>query len=248
MNPQAPAPSPADGQPVTPLARRVGPPLAVASVVATIALLVWMALAPTAVVGTLDEAPFTVPATLVLPPDDAGCFRILEGDATARTHCLERLAVQDDADPHGDLGHVETFFDERGRLLAGRYPDAFVVVDPATGEVVQDLGVDPDRDMQPVEPPMGSVHVHTDGDRVLRTDESGTMGEGEGEVLLDLHGPPGYQLHGAATSPDGAWVVAQTARGELVVAPTDGSAAPHVWAEVPDDRWMDLHRSIRWDQ
>lgn len=263
MNPQASSPSPADDQPVSEVARRVGPPLAIGSVVLMAALLAWIALAPTAIAGPLSEAPFTVPATLVTPPDDDGCLRVVDGDGTAREHCLDELALDDDAPYH----YRDARFDEQGRLVVveedgdGR---RLLHVDEVTGEVVETLDdttfpdapgeprpapeeapIEPDVD----EPPPGrdppEDFVYTDGDRVLRADD-GRWDPDDSEVLLDLQAPPGYRLDQAVLSPDGDWIVVLTGRGEIAVAPADGSAAPYVWTEV-DDRWVDLYGAIRWD-
>lgn len=255
MNPTSRTPAPADDQPVTDLARRIGPPVAIGSLVTTVGLLAWMALAPTAIAGPLEEAPFTVPGTLVVPPDDGGCLGLVDGDGTAHEHCLDELVRSG-----GDEGHhsVDAHFDQRGRLLAvvhGEQGRRLLHVDAETGQVLETLEETElfDGDVAPPPAPNGGPHVppptrlvHTDGDRVLRADE----GEGHPEadpVVLDLHGPPGYRLDQAELSPDGKWVVVLTGTGEVAVAPTDGSAAPHVWADVPDDRWLDLARGIRWD-
>lgn len=259
MNPQAVSPTPADDQPVSDVARRVGPPLVVGVLVLTGALLVWIALAPTAIAGQLSEAPFSVPATLVVPPDDDGCLRVVDGDGSAREHCFDQLATDEDAPRY-----VEAYFDGRERLLAGEPPE-LLHVDPVTGEVLgtvdvsaDDLrGGEPPRPLPedaPIEPtdtPPGEdpppPEVLTDGDRVLRWE----FGEGrepdEEQVVLDLEAPPGYELETALLSPDGSWVVALTPDDELIVAPADRSAAPYVWTEVPEGRWIDLWRAIRWD-
>lgn len=255
MNPQAPAPTPADDQPVTDVARRVGPPVAVGALVATAALLAWLAVAPTAIAGPIGEAPFTVPATLVVPPDDSGCLRLVEGNGTVREHCLERLAADE-----REYRQVEAYFDGDDRLLAGE-PPQLLHIDPVTGEVLDTVDVSGD-DPHPDEPPPvvpedepieapdepDAMHaeVYARGDQVVRHDPSRDE-PGQEEVVLDLHAPPGYQLHDAVLSPDEQWVVALTVRDEVIVAPVDGSAAPYVWTELTDDRWIELWRGIRWE-
>lgn len=256
MNPQAPAPTPADDQPVTDLARRVGPPVAVGALVVAAALLAWLALAPTAIAGDLADAPFTVPATLVVPPDDDGCLLIVEGDGTSREHCLDQLARNDD-----EFRFVEAYFDDEGRLLAGESPE-LLHIDPMTGEVlgtVDVAGDDPRADEPPrpapedepievpEEPQARPFEVYARGDRVVRADPPEGSEAGTETVLLDLQAPPGYELHDAVLSPDEQWVVALTPDDHVVVAPADGSAAPYVWTDVADDRWIDLWRAIRWD-
>lgn len=259
--PQAPAPTPADDQPVTDAARRIGPPVAVGALVATAAFLAWLAIAPTAIAGPISEAPFTVPATLVVPPDDDGCLRVVEGDGTEREHCLDQLAADE-----RDHRNVEAYFDDDGRLLAGE-PPQLLHVDPVTGEVLDTADVSGD-DPHPDEPPPAApedepiepieapeepdarrFEVYARGDQVVRyapsSDEPAE--EDEGEVVLDLQAPPGYQLHDAVLSPDEQWIVALTGRDEVIVARVDGSAAPYVWTELTDDRWVDLWRGIRWD-
>lgn len=256
MNPQAPAPTPADDQPVTDLARRVGPPIVVGALVVAAALLAWLALSPTSIAGDLADASFTVPATLVVPPDDAGCLLVVEGDGTSREHCLDQLAQGEDG-----FRFVEAYFDDQGRLLAGGSPE-LLHIDPVTGEVLGTVDVsgdDPRADEpprpapedEPIEVPEEGdarpFEVYPQGDRVVRVDLSeGREGETE-EVLLDLQAPPGYQLHDAVLSPDEEWVVALTPSDGVVVAPADGSAAPYVWTELPDDRWVDLWRGVHWD-
>lgn len=255
MNPQAPAPTPADDQPVTDVARRVGPPIAVGALVVAAALLAWLALAPTAIAGDLTDAPFTVPATLVVPPDEAGCLLVVEGDGTSREHCLEELARSED-----DYRFVEAYMDDQGRLLAGEAPE-LLHLDLVTGEVLGTVRVadgarideppQPAREDEPIEVPEEGdarpFEVYARGDRVLRVDPSVGRGPETEEVLLDLQAPPGYQLHDAVLSPDEQWVVALTAPGEVIVAPVDGSAPPYVWIELSGDRWVDLWRGIHWD-
>lgn len=256
MNPQAPAPTPADDQPVTDVARRIGPPVAIGTLIATAALLAWLAIAPTAIAGPLAEAPFTVPATLVVPPDDDGCLRVVEGDGTDRQHCLDQLAPSDD-----EFRFVEAYFDDQGRLLAGESPE-LLHLDPATGEVLGTVDVadvegdsarpptSEDAPLEPVPaddaPPTALPTVYAEGDQVLREGASGDERD-EREVVLDLEAPPGYRLEHAIMSPDEQWVVALTPDDKVVVAPTDGSAAPYVWTEIDEDRWVDLWRAIHWD-
>lgn len=261
MNPPAaPAPTPADDQPVTDAARRVGPPIVVASLVLTAALLAWLALAPTAIAGDIADAPFTVPATLVVPPDDDGCLQVVQGDGTARQHCLDQFARTDD-----DFRHVEAYFDQDGRLLVGEQPQ-LQHVDPATGEVLGTVDVS-DGDLLPDEPPPPRpapddepvavpeepdamrFEVYAREDRVVRADvpDAPDGRESGEEVLLDLQAPPGYHLHDAVLSPGEQWVVALTPDGQVVVAPADGSAAPYVWTELTGDRWLDLWRAISWE-
>lgn len=238
MNPAAPTPSPADDRPPTALARRVGPPIAAVALLAMVGLLGWLALAPSAVAGPVEEAPFALDALLLVPPDEDGCLLVVEGDGTTLEHCLEDLKRGQDGQEY-----VEAFFDDRGRLVVGQFPDDLVELDPRSGEVTGPADVDADR---PPEPLPGPVAVQVDGDRVLRLADP-TDGTGDGDVLLDLQAPPGHDLRDAVVSPDGRWVAALTAGGDVVVAPADGSAPPYVWAELPDDRWVELYRGIRWD-
>ena len=242
--PQAPAPTPADDQPVTAVARRIGPPLAIGSLVLTVALLAWMALAPTAIAGPVEEAPFTVPATLVVPPDDDGCLRVVTGDGTSRQHCIDELARPDDSQRYG---HSEAWFDDEGRLIAvveDGDDRTLLHVDSKTGRVIQELNDTPADGPSPDAPPI-SEFVYTDGDRVLRGGDV-RRDPATDEVVLDLHGPPGYRLEHAGVSPGGEWLVVVSGRGEVAVAPADGSAPPYLWTEV-GDRWLDLERAIRWD-
>lgn len=256
MNSQAPSPTPADDQPVSDVARRVGPPVAVGALVVAAALLAWLALAPTAIAGDLTDAPFTVPATLVVPPDDDGCLVVVEGDGTSREHCLTQLTRDED-----QFRLVEAYFDDQGRLLAGESPE-LLHLDPTTGEVLGTVGVvgDTPRVDEPLrpapedepievpeEPRARPFEVYARGDRVVRTVPPEGREAGTETVLLDLQAPPGYDLLDAVLSPDRAWVVALTPADQVIVAPVDGSAAPYVWSDVTDDRWIDLWRAIRWD-
>ena len=267
MNPtprtQSTAPTPADDQPASDVARRVGPPLVLGSLLLTAALLAWLALAPTAIAGPLEEAPFTVQGTLVVPPDDDGCLRLVGGDGTSREHCIDELARSDDE----AYGFTDASFDDQGRLVVIDEDGSdrrLLHVDTETGQVLDTLDDTsfPDRGVEPrpvpeeapVEVPEDGAatdrtqeaFVYTDGDRVLRSDV-GAWDPDADEVVLDLQAPPGYRLDQAALSPDGDWVVLLTGTGDVAVAPTDGSAAPHVWAQVPDGRHLDLTRAIRWD-
>lgn len=247
---------------VSPLARRLGPPLAIGSVVVTVAVLAWLALAPSAIVGPIEDAPFTVPATVVLQPDDAGCLDVVAGDGAVTTHCVEELATgrsSGDRDAWVDVG-----FAADGTLQAFKEgPDVRVVlrIDPGTGEVLQREEYGPGEEQRFHEqrfrgveevPDAGAgdtLEVYTDGDVVRRITEDGPRtGEPSEDdpVVLDLDGPPGYRLRDAVLSPDGGVVVVTTPGDEVVVAPTDGSAGPYVWAEARDDGWIDLHWAIRW--
>ena len=257
MNPAEPAPSPADDRPVSDVARRLGPSIVALALVLTVAMLTWLGTAPTAIAGDIEEAPFTVPATLVVPPDDDGCFDLVAGDGEVTTHCLDELATDDRREEW-----IEVTFLADGTLDVFRQgPDGGTVlrVDPDTGEVLEreewepgDERPDehvPGRD-EPERGPAAELEVYTDGDTVRRLDEDGFGPPAEPEddpVLLDLDGPPGYRLRDAAVSPDGEWVVAVTPDDQVVVAPTDGSADPYVWAATGDEGWIDLRRGIRWD-
>lgn len=261
MNPENPTPTVADDRAVTPVARRVGRPVAVVALVVTTALLAWLALAPTAIAGDLTEAPFTVPATLLVGPDDKGCIHLFDGTGEATTHCLDELAVDD-----RDWVYTESWFDEDGDVQVHREVEDGVMtitLDPATGEVLDRRTTDwetADRERmradveEPIEVPVPGIpdpergQVYTDGDLVRSYDDGPRPGEGDDPVVLDLEAPPGYWLRDAVLSPDGAWVVVTTPSDEVVVAPTDGSAAPYVWAEIPDDRWVNLWGAIRWDE
>lgn len=260
MNPETSEPTVADDQPVTEVARRFGPPVAIGSIVLTVALLLWLAAAPTAVAGPLTEAPFTVPATLVVGPDDDGCMRVVAGDGEATTHCLDELAVDDE-----DFLYAEAAFDDAGDVWIQREGEESTVVltmDPATGEVLEreefdratgpPIGEDPVAERpvpvpDPGQPAVQQPEVYTDGDVVRRFGDDGPGQSEDDPVVLDLEGPPGYDLRDAVLSPDGAWVVVTTPRDDVVVAPTDGSAAPYTWGEVPEDRWVNLQGAIRWD-
>lgn len=262
MNPQAPAPTVADEQPVSDLGRRVGRPVAIGAVAVMAALLAWLAFWPDAVAGPLAEAPFTVPATLVVPPDDDGCLDVVAGDGTVTTHCIDELAADRDA----EYVWTEARFDADGDLRVFREDQdgRFTLrVDATSGEVLERTDDDPGEDdrfyreleepIDGMEPPVESnTAIYTDGDVVRRFDDQGRMpsddaDRDEGEVVLDLQGPPGYWLRDAVLSPDDAWVVVTTPDDRIVVAPVDGSAQPYVWAEVSGDRWVDLRGAIRWD-
>ena len=251
MNPATPHPTPADDQAVSAVAERLGRPIAIGALATTFVLLAWFALAPTAVEGPLTTAAFDVPATIVTGPDTEGCLRVADGRGDAVTHCVAELAVDRGSTSYryrqaswSDDGTITVADDdEEGRRV--------VVVDATTGAVIEvtELGFDeplfdePDR---PVPDGPTTTWVGTDGDRVLLYDDASRPGD-EGDVVLDLDGPPGFALHGAALSPDGAWVVAVTERDDVVVAPVDGSAPPALWTEDIGGEWLDLDRAIHWD-
>lgn len=223
------SPSTADARPVSPLARRLGPVVAGLAVAVTLGMLLWLGLAPTAIAGPIAEAPFDLDATLVVSPDEDGCIDVVDGDGSSTTHCIPGVS------------HGEAFFDAQGALLVGEY-GSHRVVDPGTGEVLEVLDEEAESDGRfdaPIDELTGPATLLTDGDVVEDADT--------GEVLLDLEGPPGYHLEGAATSPDGRWVVVLAPDGAVVVAPTDGSAAPYVWVDTGDRGWVDLWRGIRWE-
>ena len=237
-----------DGE-ISPLARRFGPPLAIGSLVLTAVVLGWLAVAPTAIVGPLSDAPFAVPATIVVGPDDEGCLDVVRGDATSRTHCLDELAPTRE-------GWTNVWFDDGGQVVVSREDQdgqVLLTLDPVSGDVV-------DRDERSWEEdprgPIGQpdrehrIEVYPDGDRVLRAEVGGPgprQDPDEAEVVLDVDGPPGYRLRDAVLSPDGSWVVVVTPDDRVAVAPADGTAAPYVWTEVPGDTWVDLHAAIRWE-
>lgn len=237
----------------SPLARRVGTPLAVASLVVTAVVLTWLAVAPTAIAGTVAEVGVTVPATLVLPPDDAGCLVVVDGDGGTTELCSDALVV-DEREHHGwrdarvEQDGTVTAWVETGEV------QRVVRLDLATGEELEVETFDPDRDdfwrrvEAPMPPaPLDEAIVVAEGDRVVRYPAGRVQHDGAGEVLLDLQGPPGWVLRDTALSPDGAWVVAQTPDDRVVVAPVDGSAPPATWVETDVDRWLDLRGAIRWD-
>lgn len=254
MNPTAPNPTPADDEPVSDVAQRLGRPLAIGALGLTVVLLAWLAFAPTAIAGPLEEAPFTVPARIVVGPDDAGCLRVVEGTGAAVTHCLDELAADRGSTSYR---YLQAGFTAEGDVVVLDEADDVrraIEVDPVTGDVLEV------RESSPGEPfeldtltgsPDGerpaTSWVGTEGDRVVRYEES-RVSSGEGEVLLDLDGPPGFALHGAALSPDGAWVVAVTERDHVVVAPVDGSAPPYLWTEDIQGDWLDLDAAIQWDR
>ena len=247
------------------LARRVGPGIVVGSLLVLVAVLTWFAMTPTAIAGDITEAPFTVPATIVLPPDADGCVDLVAGDGDVTTHCIDDLATERG---RGDgYEWIEVGFASDGTIEAFREgPDVRIMlwIDPATGEVLEReefaLGeeerFDRERFGEEREPGFGegidepvAIEVYPDGDLVRQFDPDGYRPGEEPEddlVVLDLDGPPGYQLRDAAMSPDGDWVVATTPDDRVIVAPADGSAAPYVWTELDNDDWVDLRRAIHW--
>lgn len=255
------------------VARRFGPPIVIGALVVMVAMMAWSGLAPTAVAGPLSEAPYIVPATIVVGPDVEGCVHLVAGDGSEDAHCYDDLAADEDV----DYRYAEASFTADGLVVVYDESDQFrrrLTIDPATGEVLEILeseapmeelepreSIDGDlpaeEEMAPgdedvvVDPPMEGprsgeeMQVYVESDRVLRWHEGPETGDDE--VVLDLQGPPGYRLRDAVLSPDGDWVVVTTERDEVVVAPTDGSADPYLWTEITDDRWVDLWRAIRWD-
>jgi hypothetical protein len=235
---------PADGRPISDVAARVGPPVVLVSLAITVALLVWMAIAPTAVAGPIAQAPFTVPATLLVTPDDDGCLSLVEGDGTSTEHCSDDW-VNDQAEDR----YVDAYFDAQGRLLVGAYPE-LSIVDVATGDVIGTVNADSEPQTEPGrEFDEDAPQVYGRGDRVYRNDNPTTFEREPGgdELLLDLQAPPGYEVTDAVLSPDGTWLLVRTNRDQVLVAPADGSTAPYEWTVAPDDRWVDLRSHVRWD-
>ena len=255
MNPTAPNPTPADEQPVSDVAQRLGRPVAIGSRALTVVLLAWLALAPTAIAGPLEEAPFAVPARIVVGPDVDGCLRIVDGTGEAVTHCAEELAEDRGSTSYR---YLQVGFTDGGDVVVldeGESVRQVVEIDAVTGEVLDVRESSPGEPFEfeaLAEPPVGERQppttswVGTDGDRVVRYEDT-RLPEHDGEVLLDLEGPPGFALHGATLSPDGAWVVAVTERNDVVVAPADGSAPPYLWTEDIRGDWLDLDAAIEWD-
>lgn len=236
-HPEPQAPTPSDGpEPAmsgdadvpSPLARRAGPIIAAVSLALTVGLVAWMAAAPTNVAGPLSGASFQVPGTLATPVSESGCLDLVDGRGGATALCVK-----------GARQYGEVFFDADGRLLVGGEND-LMVVDQTTGEVLERLSYEEAYGRIP-EPPsvLGeSPYADVEGSQVRDPTT--------GEVLLDVGGPIGYRLEQAVASPDGLWIVAVDPRQRIIVAASDGSAAPRVWSTLDSGGYVDLVRSILW--
>lgn len=114
-----------------------------------------------------------------------------------------------------------------------------VVLDPATGEVERRPLRPDEEDLRPlIEEPWllhdrGATDVATsrrDGRLTVRVDEV---------VVWEVDAHPDYTVREVRRSADGSTLLLLDAAGRLLVAPTDGSAPPRVWAtDVP--AWTDL--------
>ena len=210
------------------LARRVGPVVAGVGLLVAVAVLVWVAVAPDNVVGTVAEAGIDVPAVAAVDVDAGGCIELVGGDGAARTTCT---TIEDAATTGGQPWWVDD-------QLVVETRDGPVLVDPETGEVSEESPDDVDRGRP--EPLFREVWV--DGGVVRR----GDWGD-DGEVLLDLGGPVG-RLRDATLSPDERWVVATDEQDRVLVARTDQPDEVLVWFELDEDGWFDVRRQVRWEE
>lgn|GEM_PF-6210372 len=210
-----------DAEP-TALARRTGPVVAAVALLLTAGLLAWVAIGESDVQLPLAEAPYIVPAEIVLLDAEEGCVVLVDGAGEEQRTCDERLTGAFNAYWSGQEVWVDA-------------PVGPLLVDPGGAvERAEDGGqefVEPPRDVE------RQAELEVDGD-VVRIG---------GRVVLDLEAPPGHGVNWAVASPDGDWVVADDREGRVLVAPVDGSAPPAVWGTVGQDSYVDLYGAVRWE-
>lgn len=216
----------------TALGRRFGPGVAAVGVLGALATLLWVTVAPDNVVGEVSEAPFVVPATLVVDAgavgDDVGsdCVLLVDGSGTSRRVCPTGV-------PASSLR-----WDDRGRLR-GVADEGEVVVDPVTGDVGPAVTADDTQEHRD----MRYADLVTTRDRQVVDERAGD----DHDPLLDLGGPRG-RLIAADRSPSGEYAVAVAADGRVLVARTDAPRSVYVWTRVGEDEYGIGPSSIRWEE
>lgn len=232
----------------TPLARRVGPVVAVVALLVGVGTVAWTAFGPTSVEDTLAALGQQVPGRLLVQPAEDGCLVVVDGDGEVRERCDE------------DWPYALASWTPDGTILlsgvGGQAPEPV----PGDEEAVPELPAPADRG----EPLLPSVLVDPDTFVVTPTDlhprdveelRSPTVestGREEvtvdGTVVLRLTGPPGTRLLDAATSPDRSVVVATDEDGRVLVAGVDGDLGPAVWYDPgEEERFVFADSAVLWD-
>lgn len=204
------------------LARRLGPVVAAVALLLTAGLLAWVAIGESSVQLPLAEAPYTVPAELVLLEPTDGCVVVVDGAGEEQRTCDERLT-----------GAFAAYWSDRDVWVDA--PGGPLRVEP--GGAVERAEDDAREFEEPPRPPGREAEIEVDGD-VVRLD---------GRVVLDVDAPPGHGINWAVASPDGAWVVADDREGRVLVTPVDGSAPPAVWGTADRESYVDLYGVVRWE-
>jgi len=173
----------------------------------------------------LSDAPTPAPPAAV-------AWSAWERDGSCVTAAWPDGRVDEELHCESDGGEVVAWTQEGIVLTTWRGAGSEeVVVDPATGEVVDWRTVEPDGDPpEPVGGPSGAVHTERrDGVLVVTDDRH--------RVLWEVEAADAYEVTSGARSRDGGWYAMVDSAERLLVVPADGSASPRVWAEgVP--RWQ----------
>lgn len=224
---------------ISPLARRVGPPVVGAVLLVTavvVAQLGWLSV-PT--YPTVWESGTRVPAVLLLPAGQDGCMALLDGvgDELARD-CDERFGYAS-ARPVG--GTVVLVEDVGGALAPGEGRELLPDPDPPRFATYRwDLAdgslVETDEDVQVEQEPGRASYELVDGPRVVV----------DGRVLAELDGPRTGWPEQAIVDRDGRWAVVQDGYGRVLAVPPGGEPLLW-WAGEDEDRWLWLPQSVAWD-
>ncbi|CAN5481582.1 hypothetical protein BH23ACT9_BH23ACT9_02430 [soil metagenome] len=193
-----------------------------------------------AVVAVFGLVPYPDVPTLADQPDPpvTGQLAYITYGSSQRQPCLH---VVDGLGEDGQLvcgsayGGALHWIDE-GRLGVADFRGAAAaisVIDAATGEVIDTMPEDRDRD----EPfPTGVDPENDDGDVLLIGEEDDRVwldarrADGRTDRLLELEGPASYTLYDAGWTADGRWAVVQDSQQRLLVVDAEGTAPARVWA------------------
>ncbi len=143
---------------------------------------------------------------------------------------------------NGGFGEFSPGWTPDGLLIVeefGPRGEAFVLVDPDNGEVVERV----DFRMDEEGPPGRDMVVYEEGPNVFIDGRRGSAqliletASGTERVLLEAEGPADYWLDWARLSPDRAWVLVQDSEGRLLVAATEGDPNVRILAEDVEG-WM----------
>jgi len=141
---------------------------------------------------------------------------------------LDPQGVEDEVGCGYEGQELVAWTDEGIMLLGPGPPGSASIIDPATGEMVGQLDVDPDGWSEPRDSAVHSTTV--DGTLTVLLRDSGTE-------LWRVEAPENYRIRDGVLSPDERFVVLVDSADRLLLVPADGSAEPRVWAEV-EESWV----------